>query len=232
MRAVHVLQDHDVPFHVITVLTDAALNEPDRLFDFYEQNGIRDVGFNVEEIEGVHSASSLAGGEVRYRRFLARFLSLVWSKPGLVRLREVESTLDSLLSDSPIVDEQNQAFAIVTIGADGTLSTFSPELLGTRHERFADFAFGNVALGSVGALMDEPAFQRVAREIRQGVEACAGACRYFRWCGGGAPANKLFETGRFDATETMHCRLIRQAMLDEVLTQIETHGRGPSFVSK
>ena len=226
MRAVRVLQDHSVPFHVISVLTAASLDEPDRLFAFYEQNGIRDVGFNVEEIEGAHNASSLAGTEARFRRFLARFLSLVWSRPGVVRLREAESTLAALLSAAPIVDEQNQPFAIVTIGVDGTLSTFSPELLGTRHERFAGFAFGNVAQGSLDGLMDDSAFRRVASEIRQGVESCAGTCRYFRWCGGGAPANKLFETGRFDATETMHCRLIQQAMLDEVLTQIETHAGG------
>ena len=39
--------------------------------------------------------------------------------------------------------------------------------------------------------------------------------------------NKLFETGRFDATETMHCRLTRQVMLDEVLAGIEARMRGP-----
>jgi len=35
MRATRLLQDHGVAFHVITVLTDLALDEPDRLFDFY-----------------------------------------------------------------------------------------------------------------------------------------------------------------------------------------------------
>ena len=54
-------------------------------------------------------------------------------------------------------------------------------------------------------------FVTISDEIRRGVHACERTCRYFRWCGGGAPANKLFETGGFDATETMHCRLRRQA---------------------
>ena len=38
---------------------------PERLFDFYVQNGIREVGFNIEEIEGVHLRSSLVGAQCR-----------------------------------------------------------------------------------------------------------------------------------------------------------------------
>ncbi|MCW8085266.1 cyclophane-forming radical SAM/SPASM peptide maturase GrrM/OscB [Sabulicella glaciei] len=227
MRALRMLREHDVPFHVITVLTDAALEEPERLFDFYVRNGIAEVGFNVEEIEGANRTSSLAGpaAEARFRSFLARFLGLVWSSRGALRLREAEAAQQAILADRPVVDEQNQPFEILTIGVDGSMSTFSPELLGTLHSRFAGFAFGHVARGCA-AMVDDLAFRRAAREIQAGVEACARSCAYFRWCGGGAPANKLFETGRFDATETMHCRLIRQAVLDEVLTQVETHAHG------
>ena len=65
MRAARLLQDEGVPFHVITVLTERALDAPDELFDFYVANGIREVGFNVEEIEGAHGRSSLAGAESR-----------------------------------------------------------------------------------------------------------------------------------------------------------------------
>jgi len=50
MRAVRLLQDQGLSFHVITVLTEHALDDPDRLFDFYVENGIREVGFNIEEI--------------------------------------------------------------------------------------------------------------------------------------------------------------------------------------
>jgi uncharacterized protein len=54
MRAVRLLQDHGVGFYVITVLTDRTLDCAERLFDFYVENGIREVGFNIEEIEGVN----------------------------------------------------------------------------------------------------------------------------------------------------------------------------------
>jgi uncharacterized protein len=40
----------------------------------------------------------------------------------------------------------------------------------------------------------------------------------------------LFETGSFDATQTMHCRMTRKILLDELLAEIETHLERPSAV--
>lgn len=142
-------------------------------------------------------------------------------------MRELESAIALLLSDEPARDEQNLPFAIVSVGHDGTMSTFSPELLGMRHKRFRGFSFGHVAAHRLADLAHNALYRTVSREIRRGVEACQRECRYFRWCGGGAPANKLFETGRFDATETMHCRLTRQVVLDETIAEIEARMRGP-----
>src|SRR5262249_48805789 len=75
------LHEYDIPLHVITVLTADALAYPDELFDFYLDNGITDVAFNVEEIEGPHTSSSLEGEQTRgrFRRFLSRFLDLALS---------------------------------------------------------------------------------------------------------------------------------------------------------
>jgi uncharacterized protein len=61
MRGIRLLQEHDYPFHVITVLTRESLRQPQRLFDFYVENSIKRVAFNVEEIEGIHATSSLSG---------------------------------------------------------------------------------------------------------------------------------------------------------------------------
>jgi uncharacterized protein len=226
MRAARLLQNQGVAFHVITVLTDRALDDPDRLFDFYVRHGISEVGFNIEEIEGANTASSLAGGnEAKYREFIRRFFALVWQAPGVLKVREFESALGYLLSDEPVRDEQNEPFAIVSVSHDGAMSTFSPELLGAHHPRFGDFSFGHVAAHGLADVAVGAPFLTVSREIRRGVEACRRNCRYFRWCGGGAAANKLFETGRFDTTETMHCRLTRQVLLDEVIAGMEAHMR-------
>jgi uncharacterized protein len=234
MRAARLLQDRGVGFHVITVLTEHTLDEPDRLFDFYVENGITEVGFNIEEIEGAHRISSLSGDSIepRYRKFIRRFFERVWNAPSLLKVRELESTIGLILSDVPATDEQNLSFAVVSIGHDGAISTFSPELLGTHHPRFSSFEFGHVTRHTLSDVTQAPLFRAASTEIRRGVEACERNCRYFRWCGGGAPANKLFETGRFDTTETMHCRLTRQVMLDEVVAGLEARSRKQEIQSE
>lgn len=168
MRAVRLMQDMGLDFHVITVLTAAALDDPEELFDFYVQNGIREVGFNIEEIEGVHSSSSLAGDgvETRFRRFVRRFFDLVWENPGILKVRELETAVGLLLSEKPVRDQQNLPFAIVSVGYDGVISCFSPELLGAHHPRFGEFAFGHVATDPLSALWHAPLFQAVSREIQ------------------------------------------------------------------
>ena len=140
-------------------------------------------------------------------------------------MRELETTIGHLLSEEPIRDEQNLPFAVVSVSHDGAISTFSPELLDAHHHRFGGFAFAHLSTQRLCDMARAPLFERVCDEIQRGVQACERGCRYFRWCGGGAAANKLFETGRFDTTETMHCRLTRQVVLDEVIAGMEAHMR-------
>lgn len=58
LNGIRQLQRADVDFHVISVLTAESLGAADEFFDFYVANGIKRVGFNVEEIEGPHRQSS------------------------------------------------------------------------------------------------------------------------------------------------------------------------------
>lgn len=123
---------------------------------------------------------------------------------------------------------QVEAFRILCVDTEGNVSTFSPELLGMRNERYADFLIGNVFDESLQAMAQGVRVRKLAHDIGAGVQACRQECPYFRFCGGGAPANKLFETGRFDSTETLYCRLMKKAVLDTVLDDIEeTLGLAP-----
>jgi uncharacterized protein len=236
MRAVSLLHEEQIPFHVITVLTEKTLARPDDLFDFYVRNGIAEVGFNIEEIEGSHLGSSLSGDgiEPKFRSFIRRFFDLVLESPGLVKLRELEGAIGVILLNEPALDEQNVPFAVVSVSVDGDISTFSPELLGARHERFGGgFGFERTSAKCLTDCENHPRFRAVADEIRRGVDLCERTCRYFRWCGGGVPANKLFETGRFDIAETMHCRLTRQIVFDEALLSLErmlSHSRSEGVI--
>jgi uncharacterized protein len=54
-------------------------------------------------------------------------------------------------------------------------------------------------------------------EFLDGVEACRSTCPYFGFCGGAHASNRYFEHGRFDGTETNHCRNSKINLLEGVL---------------
>ncbi|MEP9353760.1 cyclophane-forming radical SAM/SPASM peptide maturase GrrM/OscB [Xanthobacter sp. KR7-65] len=227
MRGIARLQAAGHPFHVICVLGARSLEDPDRLIDFFLDNGLTDLCFNVEEEEGGHQRSSLREGgmEALYGAFLARVAARMASAEVPFACREIDG-VRSLLHAPPAArsfNPQVNALEIVSVAVDGTLSTFSPELLGVAAPEFEDFAFGNVNAADLDDMLRHPALQRAARAIEEGVAACRRSCAYFDVCGGGAPANKYFELGRLDGTETLYCRLTRKTTLEATLGALEAH---------
>ena len=224
MRGIQLLQEHNIPFNVITVLSDASLDHADALYDFYAENNIRRVGFNMEETEGVNEHSSLdqPGSDERYVSFLSRFWQRCTMEPGRVMVREFEGLTSLISADERLRStDMNQPFAIVNIDVQGNISTFDPELLSVSTDRFGDFIFGNVFDTSLAAILETPKFNLIQREIAAGVEACRASCEHFGICGGGAGSNKYWEHGRFDGTETQHCRYRVKLVADVVLSGME-----------
>jgi uncharacterized protein len=226
VRGIGLLRDYEIPFHVITVLTVDSLDHADAIFQFYVAHGIRQIGFNVEEIEGVNRSSSLSGEEIgnRFTSFMSRFYDLVdnFAKPFYVR--EFQSATSAIMSGGLTENSQGQQttpLAIISVDCHGNFSTFSPELLGLSSPDYGDFAFGNVMTDSFDSILSKPKFMAVARDVASGIQQCRKTCEYFAYCGGGAPVNKYFENGSFDSTETMFCRLSKQAVLNVVLEKLE-----------
>ena len=117
--------------------------------------------------------------------------------------------------------QQTSPLAIISVDCHGNFSTFSPELLGLTSPDYGDFAFGNVMTDSFDSILATPKFLAVAHDIDAGIQRCRETCEYFSYCGGGAPVNKYFENGSFNSTETMFCRLSKQAVLNVVLEKLE-----------
>jgi uncharacterized protein len=221
---------HRVPFDVITVLTADSLDYPDELFDFYRAHGVESVGFNTEEIEGPHTMSSLQaeGTPGRFRRFFERFLNLALGADPPLQVREFETAAGALRHPRRFGPgsrtQENHPWAIVNVDWAGNFSTFSPELLGLSSPRHGPFALGHVATDPLEQVLASERYRRLEAEIGAGVERCRTTCRYFPFCGGGPPANKYFENGTFDSTETLFCRLHKQACIDVTLDRLERTG--------
>ena len=147
MRAIQLLKANGVDFHIITLLTAKSLFSADALFEFYVRNGIKDVGFNIEEIEGVNTNSSLSrvGIEDLYKKFLRRFLALVNENPGTVSVREFMGAFGAILDprNDRAENPQVEPLRIMSVDTEVNVSTFSAELLGVKTECYGDFVFTN-----------------------------------------------------------------------------------------
>jgi uncharacterized protein len=226
MRGIARLQEAGIPIHAICVLSRTSLDHPDAIHDFFVDAGIGEVGFNVEERDGVNTVSTLDGeGAVQaFARFFARIVDRYREDPDRLRVREIDRVVDALLDPKYGTyrdNGQNVPFGILSVAWDGAISTFSPELLGTAHPAYGAFAFGNVHTSSLADIAKDLRLRRIGKEIAKGVGSCRSSCPYFAFCRRGAPANKLSELGRFDGTITLFCQLTQIVVVETVLRALE-----------
>jgi uncharacterized protein len=226
MRGIEHLQSNSIDFYVLCVLTRKSLNYADELFEFFKSIGLNQLCFNIEEVEGCHTQSSLIdlGIEQVYREFFDRFYDL--AQAGNIQVREFE-TLRRLIISGRYNRSNTQCvpFSILSVDTEGSFSSFSPELLSTHHELYGRFVFGNIHRESLLSMLESKHFRHVFRDIKSGVRRCRETCEHFVLCRGGAPSNKVFENGTFDSAETAYCRLAKKALIDVCISKIETELR-------
>ena len=230
LRGMARLRAHGIAFHAIAVVTAATFAHADAFVDFFEQQGVHDLGCNFDEAEGAHLRSSLAGQEAAHAAFVEHLLERSIASEGRLRVREIATALQLMKASLPMWTWRGEAFpdnaqvlpfALVTVAHNGDFTTFSPELLGQPNAAFGDFILGNVERESYLAATRSPRFARLWQAIMQGTRACAQTCRHFGFCGGGAPANKLYENGDLASTETLYCRTMVKRPFDAVLRRLE-----------
>jgi uncharacterized protein len=234
IAGIRLLREHQVPFHVISVLSPASMAAPREMFDFYVEEGIEQVCFNVEESEGDHVSESFreARVEAAYYRFLSEFWRLSAAAPGKITfIREIEHAIAQVIrpADAPFRNQLVEPFAVTSMDWAGNISTFSPELLGLKNPAYEDFLLGNINRDALVDLPYRPNFTRMLADIEAGVEMCRERCEYFSVCGGGEPVNKLAENGSFASSETTYCRLTKMRGTDLILDALERAGPGGAF---
>ena len=226
IAGIRALRRAEVPFHVISVLSSDSMAAAREMFDFYVEEGIREVCFNVEESEGDHVSRSFAdsGIEAAYYNFLSEFWRLSASRPGCIDfIREIEHAITQVIrpNGAPFVNQLVEPFAIISMDWAGNISTFSPELLGLKNADYDDYLLGNINRDSLVDLAGRPNLARMSADVQTGVQMCRETCQYFSVCGGGEPVNKMAENGSFASTETQYCRLTKMRATDLVLDAID-----------
>ena len=226
MQGIETLRRNGVPFHVICVVGADSLDVADELVDFFIAEDILDVGFNIEEIEGVHRRSSLElqGVDAKFRMFFERMLERAKAADTPLLVREQQELLATLRHPAfgrIARNSQNEPFGFVSVSSRGGLYTFSPELAGLTDPHYGDMTVGQLPGASLDSILSSSAFHQMWSDIEAGIAMCQRSCTYFDLCLGGSPVNKLAECGTFAACETLHCRLSHMAISDVVLSQLE-----------
>lgn len=226
MKGIGALRRHGVPFAVLCVVSDPRPGLAARLYEFFADLGCYALGINLEEQEGVNRRSN-AHADLRVRAFWAE-LTEAWRADPRIELREIEWALRYAAATlEGAADEllPRQHDPIPTIAYDGRVVLLSPELAGFTDSVYGDFTSGNVLdtpLGEIVAAASATPNGWIA-EYLDGVEACRASCPYFGFCGGAHAANRYFEQGRFDGTETDHCRNSKIRLLEGVLDYARGH---------
>lgn len=235
MRGIDCLHRHGVEFHTISVLTRQALSFPKEILDFLISIGSTYICFNVEEIESNNMSSSLHAADGfdakdACRTFFAEVMRQVAAAKNPVRVREIDGALSAIAgwrghARGVIVgnSQQTHPFKIISIDHKGGFSSYSPELLGESFADYQSFELGNVHSNTLRDAYESPLFKRLYTDIQSGIDVCRKSCAYYQMCGGGTPANKLFENGSFISSNTMFCEMHRKAPIDAALGTFVAH---------
>ena len=231
VRGIELLRRFGVEHDAIAVVTGDSLGCADEIVDFFLELGIGDVGFNVDEQEGINGTSTLADRDERVLAFFERVFERAAAIPERLRVRELIDALDRVARGLPVRavrgrplpdNPQVMPFATTTVDWAGGFSCFSPELIDQHDPRLGSFVWGNVLRDSmIGALGSEH-FGGVFDDILAGVAACRTECDHFALCGGGAPVNKLNERGSLRVAETRYCRQTIKAPIALALAALES----------
>jgi uncharacterized protein len=224
VRGIDTLRRHGIPFSALCVVSDPRPGVAAELYAYFLELGCEVLGINVEEREGVNTrANRHPAADVT--AFWAELLG-AWRNDPRIHLREVEWSLRYVAAvlDGTADDLLPRRLdPIPTVAHDGSVVLLSPELAGFHDARYGDFTSGNVLATPLGEILAGAAATPWIAEFLRGVEGCRQSCPYFGFCGGAHAANRYFEHGRFDGTETDHCRNSKIRLLEGVLDHARDH---------
>ena len=224
MRGIGALRRHGIGFSALCVVGRPEPGLATELYDYFLDLGCDVLGINVEELEGVNTRTNRLPPEA-VTAFWAELVA-AWRRDPRIHLREIEWSLryaSAVLDGTADAVLPRQLDPIPTIAQDGSVVLLSPELAGFSDPRYGDFTSGNVLSSRLGEILADAAATPWIAEFLTGVEACRTTCEYFGFCGGAHAANRYFEHGRFDVTETDHCRNSKMRLLEGVLDHARDH---------
>jgi uncharacterized protein len=204
------LRSRGIDYTAISVVSKDTISGAAEILDQLASMGCSQVGFNMEEKEGVNVRAGSPDLD-QARQFWRQVFSWAAEHPTM-RVREIERIFDHLSSSHQERQVDRPHDLIPTVGYDGDVVLLSPELLGARDPRYRDFVAGNVVREPLPDILGRASDLAYVQEFGIGVARCKSSCEFYRLCQGSHAGNRYFENGTFTSTETRHCQTSTQAV--------------------
>ncbi|MBV9025597.1 MAG: radical SAM protein [Streptomycetaceae bacterium] len=220
LQGIQQLRERDVPFSVISVVGTEGITRPEELLEFLAGMGCHSAGFNIEEIEGVNTDRQ-PPTPVQAEDFWRRTITWTREHGEALAVREVERLADyfRLIRTGQRAEwDQRRLDPIPTVSWRGDVVLLSPELADTTAPEYGDFVAGNILERPLPQILRDAHRLRYVREFLTGLDRCEAECEFFDFCRGAQAANRFFENGTFETTETNYCRVSRQALVTALST--------------
>lgn len=220
LRGIAALRGHGIPFSAIAVVKDPDPEQAVELYDWFAALGCQSLGVNIVERKGTQVEASV--DDERVVDFWAA-LTTRWRADPKVRIRELEHAFRYLAAElSGHADDRTRVprEPMPMIGWDGQVTVLGPDLTGFTSPRLGPLTVGNVAEAALTELVRHAARTVWVTEAMEGIERCRTNCDHFAYCLGGQPANKYFEAGRFDVTETTYCRNSKKRLMEGLIRSV------------
>ncbi|MCF3130032.1 cyclophane-forming radical SAM peptide maturase AmcB [Streptomyces olivochromogenes] len=217
LRGIGALRDHRIPFAAIAVVENPDADRAGELYDWFVELGCRSLGVNIAERKGTHAVPQV--DDERVTAFWSALLAR-WRDDRRMHIREFDHVFRYLAAElSGRARERTRALhdPMPMITWDGEVNVLGPDLAGFSSPRLGPFTVGNVADAELTELVRRASDVGWVREALTGLAACRTTCDHYTYCLGGQPANKYFETGRFDVTETAYCRNSRKRLMEGLI---------------
>ncbi|MDH6111905.1 uncharacterized protein P3T36_006912 [Kitasatospora sp. MAP12-15] len=196
---------------VIAVITPATVHQGTEIIAFLDGIGFEQIGFNLEEIEGANAGRPMIGDEDA-RQFWRDVIGYCQTAAVPPNVRELGSLARRLRANT-----EPGRDVLPTVTYDGDIILVSPELAGTIAPEHQDFVVGNVRFETIQSVLRRHHEIPYVAAFEHGLTMCRDTCPFWATCFGGYASNRYCEQGRFDITETQHCRGTRQALVLAVL---------------
>ncbi|WP_162627573.1 radical SAM protein [Erythrobacter sp. KY5] len=229
MRGLHALAQAGIGVDLIMVLSEEALLEPDRIYDFLiaERAHYRDVRLNLPDEFDTAGGVPGDGAAALYDHFLRRFNVRIRDDgadaPIPSNFREFYRRVADI-AGGKLATTRSGAFSVINVDSDGSVSTFLAGL--TADQKFGsrgqiDAVVGNIAHDSFAAMSNSANFLHLQRAFDQSERACAASCEFHALCPGGYALVQANRHDAFDLGETPECNVQVKLFSERMLEALE-----------